>query len=79
MRTNPINLLLTGIAVADMLVMLEYVPFAAHMYLLKERPLQQEVRDCTVCLAHLVILARCSIEDIPIPWKFSILLTFETA
>ena len=35
MRRNPINLILTGIAVADVLVMLEYVPFAVHMYLLK--------------------------------------------
>ena len=33
MRTNPINLLLTGIAVADMMVMVEYIPFAIHMYL----------------------------------------------
>lgn len=30
----PINRILTGIAVADMLVMLEYVPFACYMYLL---------------------------------------------
>ena len=36
MRSNPINLLLTGIAVADMLVMMEYIPFATHMYLLKD-------------------------------------------
>ena len=36
MRGNPINLLLTGIAVADMLVMMEYIPFATHMYLLKD-------------------------------------------
>jgi len=35
MRRNPINLILTGIAVADLLMMLEYIPFAAHMYLLK--------------------------------------------
>ena len=43
MRSNPINLLLTGIAVADMLVMMEYIPFAVHMYLLEERSLEQEV------------------------------------
>lgn len=30
----PINRILTGIAVADMLVMLEYVPFACYMYLM---------------------------------------------
>jgi hypothetical protein len=35
MRTNPINLLLTGIAVADMMVMVEYIPFAIHMYLIQ--------------------------------------------
>ena len=35
MRRNPINLILTGIAVADVLVMVEYIPFAVHMYLLK--------------------------------------------
>lgn len=33
--TTPINRILTGIAVADMLVMLEYMPFAAYMYLLR--------------------------------------------
>lgn len=46
MRSNPINLLLTGIAVADMLVMMEYVPFAVHMYLLQERSLEQQVGAC---------------------------------
>ena len=44
MRANPINLLLTGIAVADMLVMMDYVPFAVHMYLLEDRNLEEEVR-----------------------------------
>ena len=34
MRTNPINMILTGIAVADCLNMLEYIPFNIHMYLL---------------------------------------------
>ena len=37
MRANPINLLLTGIAVADMLVMVEYIPFATHMYVMEDR------------------------------------------
>ena len=36
MRSNPINLLLTGMAVADMLVMIEYIPFASHMYIFKD-------------------------------------------
>jgi len=33
MRVKPINFLLMGIAVADMLVMLEYIPFSIHMYI----------------------------------------------
>ena len=45
MRTNPINLLLTGIAVADMMVMLEYIPFAIHMYLIQGRTLEEKVRQ----------------------------------
>ena len=36
MRTNHINLILTGIAVADLLLSVEYIPFAIHMYLLEE-------------------------------------------
>jgi ABC-type Fe3+-siderophore transport system permease subunit len=42
MRTNPINLLLTGIAVADMMVMMEYIPFAIHMYLFQGTPRTME-------------------------------------
>lgn len=30
---SPTNAVLTGLAVADLLVMLEYIPFACHMYL----------------------------------------------
>ena len=48
MRKNPINLLLTGIAVADMFVMLDYIPFALHMYLLNDfsdRNREEQVRD----------------------------------
>ena len=46
MRTNPINLLLTGIAIADMLVMLDYIPFAIHMYLFQglSRTMEEKVR-----------------------------------
>ena len=45
MRSNPINLILTGIAIADMMVMVEYIPFAIHMYLLDEsyRSLEDQV------------------------------------
>ena len=47
MRTNPINLLLTGIAVADMMVMVEYIPFAVHLYLLQgaSRPMEEKVSE----------------------------------
>jgi hypothetical protein len=31
--TSPTNALLTGLAVADLLVMLEYIPFACHTYM----------------------------------------------
>ncbi|XP_012262773.2 G-protein coupled receptor dmsr-1-like [Athalia rosae] len=34
---SPTNAILTGLAVADLLVMLEYIPYASHMYL-AERP-----------------------------------------
>ena len=42
MRTNPINLIITGIAVADCLVMVEYIPFTLHMYLLDHADRDQE-------------------------------------
>ena len=47
MRSNPINLILTGIALADIVLMLEYVPFTVHMYLISadERPLDQKVKS----------------------------------
>ena len=35
------NAILTGLAVADNLVMIEYIPFAFHMYILGERPLYE--------------------------------------
>jgi hypothetical protein len=42
---NPVNMILTGIAVADCLVMLEYIPFTIHMNLLdtEDRHVQDEV------------------------------------
>ena len=42
MRTNPINMILSGIAVADCLVMVEYIPFTVHMYLLNNSERDQE-------------------------------------
>ena len=46
MKTNPINLILTGIAVADCLVMVEYIPFSIHMYLLDDqnRDIEEKVK-----------------------------------
>lgn len=38
---SPTNAILTGLAVADLLVMLEYIPFALHMYLLT-RPVSEK-------------------------------------
>ena len=47
MRTNPINLILTGIAVADVMVMVEYIPFAVHLYLFQgaSRSMEEKVRE----------------------------------
>ena len=42
MRLNPINIILTGIAVADCLVMVEYIPFNLHMYLLDDQMREKE-------------------------------------
>ena len=42
MRLNPINIILTGIAVADCLVMMEYIPFNLHMYLLDDQMREKE-------------------------------------
>ena len=44
MRSNPINLILTGIAVADCLLLIEYIPFTIHMYLLDGKNRDQEER-----------------------------------
>ena len=35
MRSNPINLILGAIAVADILLMLEYIPYSVHMYIME--------------------------------------------
>ena len=43
MRTNPINLILTGIAVADVLVMVEYIPFNIHMYIANNQKREEKV------------------------------------
>ena len=42
---NPVNMILTGIAVADFLVMLEYIPFTIYMNLLdtENRSPEEEV------------------------------------
>lgn len=35
MAAAPINRILTGIAIADILVMLDYIPFAIYMYIIR--------------------------------------------
>ena len=54
MKLNPINMILTGIAVADCLVMVEYIPFSIHMYLLEEwgREQEDEVASYRSCLKY---------------------------
>ena len=42
MRANPINLILFSIAVADILLMLEYIPFTVHMYILDQHTRTRE-------------------------------------
>ena len=44
MRDNPINLILTGIAVADILMMVEYIPFTVHMYTMDNQKREREER-----------------------------------
>ena len=43
MRSNPINMILTGIAIADYLLLVEYIPFNFHMYLLDDQ--QRHLED----------------------------------
>ena len=42
MRSNPINLILSGIAVADCLVLVEYIPFTFHMYIMDDQTREQD-------------------------------------
>ena len=42
MRSNPINLILSGIAVADCLVLVEYIPFTIHMYIMDDQTREQD-------------------------------------
>ena len=55
MRANPINLLLTSIAVADMLIMAEYIPFSVHMYIMDNRyeTLEQKVRMYSTLIIYI--------------------------
>ena len=46
MRANPINLILFSIAVADILLMLEYIPFTVHMYILDQYTRTREEKVC---------------------------------
>lgn len=45
---SPTNAILTGLAVADLLVMVEYIPFALHMYLLIRPPSEKYSYPWTV-------------------------------
>ena len=47
MRANPINLILFSIAVADILLMLEYIPFTVHMYILDQHTRTREEKVCS--------------------------------
>jgi hypothetical protein len=40
-RISPTNAILTGLALADNLVMIEYIPFTMHMYILHGRPVYE--------------------------------------
>jgi len=42
MRSNPINLILFSIAVADILLMVDYIPFAVHMYIMEQQNSREE-------------------------------------
>ena len=41
---NPVNMILTGIAVADCLIMIEYIPFIIHMWRLHDTEIPKEER-----------------------------------
>ncbi|XP_026461282.1 sex peptide receptor-like [Ctenocephalides felis] len=49
---SPTNALLTGLAVSDLLVMLDYVPFASHMYLWHGKRSREQMYEYG--LAHMV-------------------------
>lgn len=40
-RISPTNAILTGLALADNLVMIEYIPFAFHQYIFRNRPVYE--------------------------------------
>ena len=50
---NPVNMILTGIAVADCLVMTEYIPFTIHMWRLADESIPSEE---TVGIEHHTIV-----------------------
>ncbi|XP_067002348.1 G-protein coupled receptor dmsr-1 [Anabrus simplex] len=53
MACAPINRILTGLAVADMLVMVEYVPFACYMYFILPRRLEYTYSSAAFLLFHM--------------------------
>ena len=57
---NPVNMILTGIAVADCLVMIEYIPFTIHMRRLDDSsiPKEETVRRGLFCHSFLMRLRK---------------------
>ena len=56
MRSNPINLILTGIAVADCLLMVEYIPFTLHMYLRDDQTREADEKVVVTTLGSIQVL-----------------------
>ena len=58
---NPVNMILTGMAVADFLNNFEYIPFTAHMNLLdtEARSIEDEVTDYPM-ICQILYLLKCS-------------------
>jgi hypothetical protein len=53
---NPVNMILTGIAVADCLVMLEYIPFTIHMNRMDDKNIGNEEKVIAIYVIIVTIL-----------------------
>ena len=75
MRTNPINLILTGIAVADCLVMVEYIPFTVHMDLLSgDTRAQQDKVSTSQSSVHAEVLLMLNFGSFFSIWVICLIL-----